>query len=38
LSAEQERAVLESADEMWRLWTGFFDRLAAESGVASNRA
>jgi pyrroloquinoline quinone (PQQ) biosynthesis protein C len=38
LSAEQERAVVESADEMWRLWTAFFDRLAAESGVASNRA
>jgi pyrroloquinoline quinone (PQQ) biosynthesis protein C len=35
LSAEQERAVVESADEMWRLWTAFFDRLAAESGVAN---
>jgi pyrroloquinoline quinone (PQQ) biosynthesis protein C len=25
--------VLESAEEMWRLWTGFFDRLHAEMGA-----
>jgi pyrroloquinoline quinone (PQQ) biosynthesis protein C len=33
-SAEQEDAVLEAANEMWRLWTAFFDRLAEEAGVA----
>jgi hypothetical protein len=32
-TAEQEQAVLEAADEMWRLWTAFFDRLAIESDV-----
>jgi pyrroloquinoline quinone (PQQ) biosynthesis protein C len=35
-TAEQERAVLAAADEMWRLWTAFFDRLAAEAGVEAN--
>jgi pyrroloquinoline quinone (PQQ) biosynthesis protein C len=37
-SPEQELAVLEAADEMWRLWTAFFDRLAAETGVLSSAA
>lgn len=32
----EEQAVLETADEMWRLWTGFFDRLALESDVKAN--
>lgn len=32
-TAGQERAVLDAADEMWRLWTAFFDRLAIETGV-----
>lgn len=30
---EQEQAVLDAADEMWRLWTAFFDRLATEADV-----
>lgn len=34
-TAEQEDAVLTSANEMWRLWTAFFDRLVAESGVGA---
>jgi pyrroloquinoline quinone (PQQ) biosynthesis protein C len=34
LTPEQERAVLDAADEMWSLWTAFFDRLAAESSIA----
>jgi pyrroloquinoline quinone (PQQ) biosynthesis protein C len=34
-SAEQEDAVIAAADEMWRLWTAFFDRLALESGVGA---
>ena len=33
--AEQEDAVIVAADEMWRLWTAFFDRLALETGVGS---
>jgi pyrroloquinoline quinone (PQQ) biosynthesis protein C len=33
-SREQEDAVAEAADEMWRLWTAFFDRLAAETDIA----
>lgn len=38
-TAEQERAVLAAADEMWSLWIAFFDRLTAESGVgAASRA
>jgi pyrroloquinoline quinone (PQQ) biosynthesis protein C len=35
LTPEQEQAVLDSADEMWRLWTAFFDRLTAETGVGA---
>ncbi|GAA1510327.1 hypothetical protein GCM10009677_49120 [Sphaerisporangium rubeum] len=34
-TAEQEDAVLSAANEMWRLWTAFFDRLVAESGVGA---
>ncbi|MFC0527579.1 TenA family transcriptional regulator [Phytohabitans kaempferiae] len=30
---EQENAVVAAADEMWRLWTAFFDRLALEADV-----
>lgn len=34
---EQAEAVLTAADEMWQLWTAFFDRLAKQTGVkASN--
>ncbi|WP_433556856.1 TenA family transcriptional regulator [Pseudonocardia xinjiangensis] len=33
MTAEQEDLVLRSADEMWELWTAFFDRLATETGV-----
>ncbi|WP_433654881.1 TenA family transcriptional regulator [Nocardia sp. CA-128927] len=33
MSVEQEDAVLQAADEMWQLWTAFFDRLAAATGV-----
>lgn len=29
-----EAEVLAGADEMWRLWTRFFDRLVAETGMA----
>jgi pyrroloquinoline quinone (PQQ) biosynthesis protein C len=32
-SAEQEQAVFAAADEMWRLWTEFFDRLVIEADV-----
>ncbi|MEU9663108.1 TenA family transcriptional regulator [Streptomyces chartreusis] len=35
-SAEQEHAVLEAADEMWQLWTAFFDRLVLEVGVGAS--
>ncbi|WP_431873280.1 TenA family transcriptional regulator [Amycolatopsis sacchari] len=35
LSPEQEEAVVAAADEMWRLWSGFFDRLVTESGVGA---
>ncbi len=34
LTPEQERAVLDSAEEMWRHWTAFFDRLVTETGMA----
>jgi pyrroloquinoline quinone (PQQ) biosynthesis protein C len=34
-TAEQEDAVIAAADEMWRLWIAFFDRLALESGVGA---
>lgn len=33
LDAEQQDAVLGAAEQMWQLWTGFFDRLSAESGL-----
>jgi pyrroloquinoline quinone (PQQ) biosynthesis protein C len=33
MSAEQEDIVLRTADEIWGLWTAFFDRLATETGV-----
>jgi pyrroloquinoline quinone (PQQ) biosynthesis protein C len=32
-TAEQERAVYDAAEKMWKLWTAFFDRLAAEADV-----
>jgi pyrroloquinoline quinone (PQQ) biosynthesis protein C len=32
-TADEEQAVFDAADEMWRLWTEFFDRLAVESDV-----
>ncbi|HEX6501162.1 MAG TPA: iron-containing redox enzyme family protein [Micromonosporaceae bacterium] len=35
-SREQEDAVLDAANEMWQLWTAFFDRLVVESGVGAN--
>jgi pyrroloquinoline quinone (PQQ) biosynthesis protein C len=35
-TSAEEQAVLETADEMWRLWTAFFDRLAIESDVRAN--
>jgi pyrroloquinoline quinone (PQQ) biosynthesis protein C len=34
-TAEQEDAVLSAANEMWALWTAFFDRLVAETGVGA---
>ncbi|MFI0939423.1 TenA family transcriptional regulator [Streptomyces sp. NPDC021020] len=34
-TADQEAEVVEAAEEMWRLWTRFFDRLAVESGIES---
>jgi pyrroloquinoline quinone (PQQ) biosynthesis protein C len=34
-SPEVEAAVLAGAEEMWQLWTKFFDRLVAETGMAS---
>ena len=34
----QEQAVLEAADEMWRLWAAFFDRLALETDVKASAA
>ncbi|MFC9436558.1 TenA family transcriptional regulator [Nocardia sp. NPDC057030] len=35
MTVEQEDAVLQAADEMWQLWTAFFDRLAAATGVGA---
>ncbi len=35
-SAAEEDAVLRAANEMWQLWTDFFDRLVAETGVGAN--
>lgn len=37
-SAEQEDAVIAAADQMWQLWTTFFDRLAQETGVGATPA
>lgn len=34
-SAAEEDAVLRAANEMWQLWTDFFDRLVAETGVGA---
>jgi len=34
-TAEEDSTVLASAEEMWSLWTGFFDRLAKETGVGT---
>jgi pyrroloquinoline quinone (PQQ) biosynthesis protein C len=36
LSPEQEHAVIAAADEMWRLWIAFFDRLALRTGVKAS--
>ena len=33
LTPAGEDAVVESAEELWRLWSGFFDRLVLESGI-----
>ena len=33
-SAEQEETVLAAAEDMWRRWTAFFDRLSIETGLA----
>jgi pyrroloquinoline quinone (PQQ) biosynthesis protein C len=35
-TAEEEQSVLQAADEMWRLWTAFFDRLALESDLKAS--
>ena len=32
-TADEAQSVLEAADDMWRLWTAFFDRLALEADV-----
>ena len=37
-TASEEEAVLAAADEMWRLWTAFFDRLALETGAGAGAA
>jgi pyrroloquinoline quinone (PQQ) biosynthesis protein C len=34
--ADAERRVIDAADDMWRLWTAFFDRLAVEAGVTAS--
>lgn len=34
LTPEQEQAVLDSAEVMWRRWTAFFDRLTVETGMS----
>ncbi|MBB2914106.1 pyrroloquinoline quinone (PQQ) biosynthesis protein C [Streptosporangium becharense] len=34
-SPEQAKEVFEAADEMWRLWTRFFDRLSTETGLGA---
>jgi pyrroloquinoline quinone (PQQ) biosynthesis protein C len=33
LTPDEGNAVVAAAEELWRLWTGFFDRLSQESGV-----
>jgi len=35
-TAEQQDAVIRAAEEMWRLWTKFFDRLAVEADVTAS--
>ncbi|MEV4706156.1 iron-containing redox enzyme family protein [Actinoplanes sp. NPDC049316] len=37
-TAEEEDRVYHAADEMWRLWTAFFDRLAAEADIKTSAA
>lgn len=32
---DEEKAVLAASDDMWRLWTAFFDRLAVETDVVA---
>lgn len=34
-TADEENAVLEAADQMWLLWTAFFDRLAKAAGISA---
>lgn len=36
LAPDEEQAVIESAEEMWRHWTAFFDRLAVETGMIAS--
>lgn len=35
LSVEQQDVVVAAAEQMWRLWSAFFDRLVVESGVGA---
>lgn len=37
-NAAQEDSVVAAADEMWRLWTTFFDRLSQETGIGATDA
>jgi pyrroloquinoline quinone (PQQ) biosynthesis protein C len=34
----EEQRILDAADRMWTLWTAFFDRLAAETGIGVIRS
>ena len=34
-SVEEEDRIIEAANEMWRLWNRFFQRLAAETGIGA---
>jgi hypothetical protein len=34
-TAQEEDRIVEAADEMWRLWTRFFQRLAVETGIGA---
>lgn len=34
-SADEQASVVAAAEEMWRLWTGFFDGLSREAGLAT---